>query len=283
MMLTNLADILRGAGLRVIEQPGWKTRGHGPMGKVEGVLWHHTAGARSGNYPSLAVVERGRPGLAGPLANLGLARDGTWIVIAAGVAWHAGNGVYPGVPRNGGNRHLIGVEAENTGTGEPWSPAQLDSYRRGTAALLRAFGLGSERAIGHKEYATPRGRKIDPAGLDMNAERAHVAKYMTNPPAGGEDLIIMALNDEFTDWAGNKQTGYSWAMNVDKRVWAIEQAILGLQKSRIPGDENQTNAANLWFDAGSWTNQTLGRVVALEERVNEVNDKLDRVLAGMEK
>ncbi|CAF1523055.1 unnamed protein product, partial [Rotaria sordida] len=27
-MLTNLADILRRAGLRVLEQPGWKTRGH---------------------------------------------------------------------------------------------------------------------------------------------------------------------------------------------------------------------------------------------------------------
>ncbi|CAF5097830.1 unnamed protein product, partial [Rotaria sp. Silwood1] len=27
-MLTNLADILRRAGLRVVEEPGWKTRGH---------------------------------------------------------------------------------------------------------------------------------------------------------------------------------------------------------------------------------------------------------------
>ncbi|CAF3984143.1 unnamed protein product [Rotaria sordida] len=34
-MLTGLADILRGAGLNVVEVAGWKTRGHGMMSSVK--------------------------------------------------------------------------------------------------------------------------------------------------------------------------------------------------------------------------------------------------------
>lgn len=86
MMLTDLATVLRAAGLKVQEVPGWKTRGHGQMTSVETIACHHTAGPKTGNYPSLGVVRDGRPGLDGPLAQLGLARDGTWLVIAAGAS-----------------------------------------------------------------------------------------------------------------------------------------------------------------------------------------------------
>ncbi len=41
-MLTDLADILRKAGLNVVEVSGWKTRGHGVMRSVKSIIYHHT-------------------------------------------------------------------------------------------------------------------------------------------------------------------------------------------------------------------------------------------------
>lgn len=274
MMLTNLGDILRNAGLRVIEVPSARTRGHGQMSHPKGILWHHTATSAkaAGNYPSQRIVTEGRSDLPGPLCNLGLGRDGTWYFVAAGLAYHAGAGSYPGIGSNG-NASLIGIEAEHPGTaGNPWPPAQIDSYRRGSAALAKAFGLSADRVIGHKEWA-PR-RKIDPIGLDMNAERRFVADYMRGAPApaapapGG--IESMAMDTRYRDWAGNTQTVESWMNHVDERVYRIEQAVNGIQQSRIPGDKNKTNAANLWFDAGSWTNQTLGRVASIEKKLDQL-------------
>lgn len=264
MMLTNLADILRGAGLRVVEVPGWRTRGHGQMSAVRGVLWHHTATSAkaSGDYPSQNIVTNGRSDLPGPLCNLGLGRNGTWYVVAAGLAYHAGSGSYPGVGTNG-NGTLIGIEAEHPGTaGTPWPAEQIDSYRRGTAALLRAFGLGADRAIGHKEWAPS--RKIDPYGLDMAAERRFVAGYMNAGVSAPGGIESMAFNDGFKDWAGNQQSVLSWMNNMDKRMAEMHAALLGLQKSRIPGDENQTNVVNAVMDAASWTNQALAAAKSAE-------------------
>ncbi|CAF5118568.1 unnamed protein product, partial [Rotaria sp. Silwood1] len=76
-MLTGLADILRGAGLKVVEVAGWKTRGHGVMSSVKGIIVHHTAGPATGDFPSLGVVRDGTSSLSGPLAQLGLGRTGT--------------------------------------------------------------------------------------------------------------------------------------------------------------------------------------------------------------
>ncbi len=164
-MLTDLADILRGADLPVIEVDGWKTRGHGVMASVKGILIHHTAGPATGDFPSLKIVRDGRTDLAGPLSQLGLGRTGTWYVIAAGLSYHAGqttdNSVF-------GNANAIGIEAEATGvpstnTGHAyWPDVQYESYVRGVKALQAAYGVPTERVLGHKEAAIPAGRKPDP-------------------------------------------------------------------------------------------------------------------------
>jgi hypothetical protein len=184
--LTWLADILRKEGLQVQEEDGWQQRSHGDMGDIRGVLLHHTAGAPDGNYPSLAIVRDGNAELEGPRANLGLARDGSWIVIAAGQAWHAGKGgPWQNVPKDDANQYMIGVEAESVGTRFDWTPAQIDSYPRGVAALLRHVGLGADRALGHKEWAPE--RKTDPAFWpgDMAGFRARVAETLGGAPAPG--------------------------------------------------------------------------------------------------
>jgi hypothetical protein len=172
--LTWLPDALKGAGLNVELQPGWEDRGHGEMGMVMGVICHHTAGPRTGNSPSLDLVTNGRPDLKGPLSQLFLARDGTFHVVAAGMTWHAGKGQWNGIMN--GNTNFIGIEAENTGGADdsPWPEIQMDAYRRGVAAILKHIGRGADWCAGHKEYALPPGRKVDPS-FDMVPFRAAVA------------------------------------------------------------------------------------------------------------
>jgi len=172
-----LPDVLLKAGLKVSLVDGWETRGRGEMGKVEGVICHHTAGSRNGNMPSLRLLKVGRPDLSGPLSQLGLGRDGTFYVIAAGRCNHAGKGEWRGF--TSGNSSFIGIEAENTGSHKdfPWPEVQMDAYRRGVAAILGHLGKGAEFCAGHREYARPTGRKDDPL-FDMVAFRAGVGAIL---------------------------------------------------------------------------------------------------------
>src|SRR5215210_8914862 len=135
--LTWLADVLVQAGLNVAEEPGWKNRGRAEVGPIRGVMCHHTAGGAQGNMPSLRIIRDGRPDLPGPLSQLGLGRDGTYYVIAAGRCNHAGKGIWKGLVN--GNSNFIGIEAENTGSSNdfPWPAVQLDAYHRGVAAILK--------------------------------------------------------------------------------------------------------------------------------------------------
>ncbi len=179
-----LADVLEGAGLKVAPVEGWETRGRGDIGAPLGVMCHHTAGSRHGNMGSLGVLVEGRRGgagveaLPGPLAHLGLGRDGTYYVIAAGRCNHAGLGAWMGI--RGGNTHFIGIEAENTGlpNDQPWPDVQVDAYQRGVAAILKHLNRPASFCCGHREYALPAGRKTDPT-LDMDAFRLAVSGLMS--------------------------------------------------------------------------------------------------------
>lgn len=178
---TWLADVLRAAELKTAEVDEWRTRGHAAIGDVKGVICHHTAGPRIGNMPLLDTVVRGRLDLAGPLCNLALGRDGTWYVVAAGLAYHAGRGSWQGI--TAGNSQMIGVEAENTGLADdPWPEVQMEAHARGVAAVLSHVGSVAIMCAGHREYALPKGRKIDPL-FDMIAFRARVAGFMNGAPA----------------------------------------------------------------------------------------------------
>jgi peptidoglycan hydrolase-like protein with peptidoglycan-binding domain len=177
-----LPTVLESAGLKVAETPDWRTRGRAEMGAVKGVMCHHTGTARPGNMPTLDVLVRGRPDLRGPLCHLGLGRDGTYYVIAAGRANHAGRGTWEGIDT--GNSSFIGIEAEHSGLPEDdWPDEQLDAYRRGVASILAHIGASANMCCGHKEYALPAGRKDDPL-LDMPSFRAEVGQLLAgkSPP-----------------------------------------------------------------------------------------------------
>ncbi len=173
--LTWLPGVLRNAGLKVAEVPGWADRGHGDMGSVVGVVCHHTGtpGALDKNMPTLDVLVKGRSDLSGPLSQLGLGRDGTYYVVAAGRCYHAGEGQWKGVS---GNSRFIGIEGENGGSrADAWPPEQMDAYRRGVAAILKQIGADVSMCCGHREYAPH--RKDDPL-FDMDQFRTDVQAIM---------------------------------------------------------------------------------------------------------
>lgn len=188
--LTWLPSVLRAAGLKVAEQPGWVDRG-ADMGNVVGVICHHTGTPRDGNMPTLKMLTTGVTQangkfLPGPLAQLGLGRDGTFYVVAAGLCNHAGKGEWKEIKT--GNTNFIGIEAENRGSrADPWPEVQVDAYRRGVAAILKHVGARADYCCAHREFALPKGRKDDPHSLDMDDFRAKVAALMagtgvvTNP------------------------------------------------------------------------------------------------------
>jgi peptidoglycan hydrolase-like protein with peptidoglycan-binding domain len=174
--LTWLPDVLKNAGLKVALVPGWQNRGRGDVGSIFGVICHHTATAKSGNMPSLDTLINGRSDLPGPLAQLGLGRDGTYYVLAAGKCNHAGKGSWKG--KTSGNTNFIGIEAENGGSkSDSWPDVQMESYCRGVAAILKHLGRDADFCAGHKEYALPTGRKPDPL-FDMDDFRSKVAAIM---------------------------------------------------------------------------------------------------------
>ena len=176
--LTWLPQALKDKGLKVVLSDGWEERGRGEMGAIKGVICHHTATPKSAsNMPTLNMLIKGRSDLPGPLAQLGLGRDGTFYVIAAGRCNHAGKGSWQGITT--GNTSFIGIEAENSGLKDdsPWPEAQMDAYRRGVAAILEHVGQPADFCAGHKEYALPKGRKDDP-DFDMNEFRKGVAALM---------------------------------------------------------------------------------------------------------
>lgn len=179
-----LADVLRAEGLDVVEYPGWRQRGHGDFKDIRGVMVHHT-GSNSATAQSIAV---GRPDLPGPLSQLHIARDGTVTVVAAGVAWHAGVGMYPWLPTNMGNWHTIGIECANTGTSPTaphrrnWPDAQYFALVDSCAAICRRLGQPARRTIGHKEYAGRAQGKWDPGAIDMDVLRRDIAERIGVPP-----------------------------------------------------------------------------------------------------
>jgi hypothetical protein len=190
-----MADAFRKNGLKVLEVAGWKTRGRPGTFEPRGVIFHHTASGKSGGKaPALGTCLNGRPGIKGPLCQVLIGRDSMVRVIAAGRANHAGEGgPLIGVPKDSGNAFLIGVEVENDGIGEKWTPELVQTCDIVFATLLLGLRRPPKMLIGHKEWAP--NRKIDPArtnaGLPTMAQvRARVTAKMGT--MGHQDLRPMS-------------------------------------------------------------------------------------------
>jgi hypothetical protein len=178
--LTWLATVLREAGCRVVEEDGWKTRGRDGSFSPKAVMLHHDASPAGETSNGVDVIRDGRPGLEGPLSQLWLAYDGTWHVVAAGRANHAGEGGPWGrIAHDQGNRDAIGIETDHS-TDEKWTDPQRSEALRGVHAICQRLGINTSAEINeaitaHKEYAPD--RKVDPDPMDMDTARAQLAGY----------------------------------------------------------------------------------------------------------
>lgn len=192
MRLLWLADVLREAGLSVVEHSGWKTRGWSDWSPRYGIV-HATAAPRSqSDATQVAIVRDGHSTLQGPIANCCVDRDGRWHVLASGRCNTARPGW--GGPASGlGNTHLLGVEAANDNRSERWSGQQYEAYARGWAAICRRMGWPASHAIGHKEHQP--GDKSDPT-FSMGSFRARVAGYMEEDDMPSKEEIAKATVDE---------------------------------------------------------------------------------------
>lgn len=165
-------------GVTVVPWHDWRFAGHGTTaGRLLGTMWHDTVTPYSwSDAQLLRLLRQGYKALPGPIANVGIGSTGNLLLVAAGRAYHAGSGRWPGIPS--GNLNTVGVEVQNPGT-VPWRDVQLRVARRFTFHLHRYAGLTSSRLVGHKEWAPT--RKRDPHSVDMPFERTLLARTLTTP------------------------------------------------------------------------------------------------------
>jgi len=169
-----LLQALRNAGLNVIEEPGWRTRGKrwNVDGKPEGVMQHHTAPPNP--YPIKRLYG---PPLYRIKANMATHEDGRLYLVAYGACnYSSGYGMkailencvrksiaptHNGTKRGtkSGNRHFWNYENSHPGDGSPIPQVQLDTIIESNRIVNDHFGLNPEQTISHAEWTK---RKIDP-------------------------------------------------------------------------------------------------------------------------
>lgn len=167
---------MRAAGLTVIEVPGWRTRGWEDREFVPtSVVTHHDA-SPAGPSPGVPTWMAGQLDGNGNGAQWWVSLTGVWYAVAALWCPHTG-AVLPGMPDND---DAWGVETDHT-TGESWPVVQLTSLRVGQSALLRVLGRDAMSLHHHKSICKPKGRKVDPDGLDLESERLIIGPLITAP------------------------------------------------------------------------------------------------------
>lgn len=169
--VTGELEALRAAGITVVEVPGWQSRSHGPLPDAPAIVWHHD-GSDPGDSPGVLDWMVSNWDVAS--AQVWIDRAGAWHIVGdlGGKANHAGQ-VLPGAI---GNADSIGIETDHT-VGEDWPAAQLQSLRKGTAALFTLWGRDPADALTFHKAVAP-WRKVDPDGLDLAAERITVGALM---------------------------------------------------------------------------------------------------------
>ena len=170
----DLLAALNAAGLPVVEEPGWRTRGNtwATDGQPSGLMMHHTA------PPNPYPIKK----LYGPLfyrtkCNWATHEDGTLYLVAYKACnYSSGYGMKKVLTDNvrksiapthnatkrglkSGNRHFWNGEHSHPGDGSPIPQVQLDTIIESTRIVLDHFELDPEQVISHAEWTA---RKVDP-------------------------------------------------------------------------------------------------------------------------
>lgn len=234
MPATWLADVLRAAGVPVIEEAGWKDRSQAGSFTPRGLIRHWDASTPG----SHGAVEYMRDNIACNITTCrGNSSHGPSVhVLAAGRAWHAGEGSFPpAFPTDQGNTYAVGHEVAHT-VDEPWSDAQLDVVVAAEQAVLRHLGADVDTGwCTHSEYAPT--RKIDTTGGRYGQSPATERQRLSGapPPPTRKELDVLMM------------------MTGDGRVWTTD----GLRKKHIgPGLRDALLAAGV-PNVGYWSSQTV--------------------------
>ena len=265
----NVVDVLRAAGVNVVEFEGWRNRSRssGGFNNLMGILDHHTA-SQTTPANDLNYMVYGSPDA--PVSNGLLDRTGTFTIIAAGASNHGGRGGGSAdgggetwvtsrgpVPPDASNSNCFGIECANNGVGEPYPVAQQDAYIKMNRALVDAYGMVPSMDIrSHAEWTPP--RKIDPRGpsrwqpanssspWNMNAFRDEVAGTLPAPTPGGNLVFhiihVDGSNAAFVGMLDGKGIGHtlSWVTNGNQlQAW---------RNLKVP-ERNlaMSDLANLWL------------------------------------
>ncbi len=248
-------------GFRVVVVDGFRQRGSETFTPRAGVA-HHTAGrCPRGSYQ---IVIHGRTGLPGPLCHVYIDCEGTIYVVAAGRANHAGTGQYRELS---GNTYFFGIEPEHIGSASvPWPPKQMAAYILVMAVVMKKLGRDGSWVCAHREYATPPGRKSDPAGIDMNWFRAQITakqRELDGPAVPPPPLLVPEEDDEMkivfnVTWPGVAPHGkviagkghwYVAPVTVDgrqKSVWLSSVALKDYLRSTFDLKENAGAGADIF-------------------------------------
>lgn len=225
--LKDLAKILKRANVPVIQEKytrgpyngkTWKTVGFNGQGyrAFKHVIWHHDASPQGDSPGALDWCKYMEIAPAGAVwvcsGCNGKHASGTWHLLAAGLSNHAGTGGNDpsrggntwGVPINGMNAVALGIETDHT-YNEPWTgkkkQEQLNNLRRGTAAIMLAYGIKPRPGLlrhldwtnglidGNGKFTTY-GRKNDIDGLDLADERRRVKRIMSALAAANDPKTV---------------------------------------------------------------------------------------------
>jgi N-acetyl-anhydromuramyl-L-alanine amidase AmpD len=193
---------------------GWDVQGK-PVAGTGGtftpthVMVHHYAGSESASSSSSEAAAARSSFDHSPICHLYLDVTSKVHTITDGKANHAGEGSYPGIPRDEGNRYCIGIEVQCKGTHDLATHESYGALIVLCADLLRSIGQTSSKyVIGHREYAPD--RKIDPLD-NMDTLRADVARALDSTTDEEDDgmTLVKRLNAN-----GSK----TWALLHGRRV-----------------------------------------------------------------
>ncbi|MFR9729452.1 N-acetylmuramoyl-L-alanine amidase [Saccharopolyspora sp. MS10] len=247
-----LGEVLRAAGLRVVESPGWleRTANSGALPEPVGVLVHHTATPASyaDPAPSLRLVIDGRSDLAGPLCHGLIGFDGVVHLISAGRANHAGKARASGpVPAGDGNVLYVGFELDYQGVEQGPSPEQYSASLIATRAVLDRLGAPHEAARGHKETSVT--GKIDPGHVDMDRYRAELAtsEQERADMTPEQDAILRRIENELLGPRGpqGQLAGWNTALGPRTPVAMLVDLVNGLLATRTPAPQQDAAAPEI--------------------------------------
>jgi hypothetical protein len=218
--ITWLADVLRAAGVQVVEEGNWKARGVSGSFNPIGVLWHHTAAKSSPTNPApaLGICINGRSDLQGPLCHALVDYNGVFHVISANRANHAGAARASGpIPAGDGNTMLIGWEIDYDGVNQHMTQAQYDASVKATVAVLKQLNRDASYVRGHRETSTT--GKIDPSFIDLDALRAEIAALLAGGGgAGGQAYKYQDQQHVTAIGTGGTLVNLMWSPGTDKVI-----------------------------------------------------------------